>query len=73
VNTADEPGVDQTGTRATPSRTGGIVRGIGWAFYVALAAIGLAALVISPPGIDGFDDSPHWLAAAPVAVPAAAC
>ncbi len=61
--------MDQTSRRATPpSRTNFIVRGVGWAVYVLLAAIGLAAVVNWPSGVDGFDDSTHWSAVAPVAL-----
>lgn len=65
--------MDPTSTRATPpSRTSLIVQGVGWAVYVLLAALGLAALVNWPSGTDGFDDSTHWSAVTPVAVLAAA-
>jgi chromate transport protein ChrA len=57
----------------TRSRAGLIVRGVGWALYAVVAAIGLAALVNWPSGIDGFDDNLHWAMLAPVAVLAAAC
>jgi hypothetical protein len=60
--------------RTTPSsRRGLVLRGVGWAFYVVVAAIGLAALVNWPSGIDGFDDNLHWATVAPVGAVAAAC
>lgn len=59
-------------TRDPPSATTLIVRGVGWTAYILLAAIGLAAVVNWPSGIDGFDDGTHGSAVAPIAVLAAA-